>query len=216
MAEAAAVGMRAERREQLLDAADEALRSEGPEVAMDAVARRAGVTKPILYRHFGDRSGLMTAVTRRHADRLVAELRAALHGHASPRERLRVTIDTYLAFLEHDPDLHRAADHLGTAAGGAQGIVDEAQEIVCAEVAADIHRELAPAGLDAATATTWGAAIVGMVRLVGARWLEAPDTTREQLVARLTDLLWRGLRGVGPTPQPPGDLDGPRAPGTPG
>lgn len=190
--------VRSARRDQLLDAADDALRSEGPEVAMDAVARRAGVTKPILYRHFGDRSGLMVAVTRRHADRLVTELRAALRGEASPRQRLRVTIDTYLRFLERDPGLHRAAVRLGALATGPQGVFDEAQEIVCAEVAADIHRELAPTGLDEDTAGTWGAAIVGMVRLVGARWLEEPDATRDQLADRLTDLLWQGLRGVVP------------------
>ena len=188
---------RGERREGLLDAADQALRAEGPEVAMEAVAARAGVTKPILYRHFGDRGGLMAAVTRRHADRLVAELRAALHGEASPHQRLRVTIDTYLAFLERDPELHRTAVRLDAVAGGPAGVVDEAQELVCAEVAAVIHRELAPAGCDPAVAATWGTGVVGMVRLVGARWLEAPDATREQLVDRLTDLLWKGLRGVG-------------------
>ena len=197
--------LRAERREALLDAADEALRSEGGEVSMDSVAARAGVTKPILYRHFGDRHGLMVAVTRRHADRLVARLREALRGQASPRERVRVTIDTYLAFLERDPDLHRAAVGLGALARGPQSVIDEAQELVCAEVAADIHGELAPAGLDEATADTWGAAIVGMVRMVGTRWLEdlgQGQTTRQELTDRLTDLLWQGLRGVVPAPDP--------------
>jgi AcrR family transcriptional regulator len=195
--------LRAERREALLDAADDALRSEGSEVSMDSVAARAGVTKPILYRHFGDRHGLMVAVTRRHADRLVTRLREALHGQASPRQRLRVTIDTYLAFLERDPDLHRAAVGLGALASGPQGVIDEAQELVCAEVAADIHRELAPAGIDEATADTFGAAIVGMVRMVGTRWLEELEqrqTTRQELTDRLTDLLWQGLRGVVPAP----------------
>lgn len=210
-AEGLASRVRTERRDQLLDAADDALRSEGPEVPMEVVARRAGVTKPILYRHFGDRNGLMVAVTHRHADRLVAELRAALHGESSPRQRLRVTVGTYLAFLERDPDLHRATVRLGALASGPQGVFDEAQEIICAEVTADIHRELAPTGLDAATAGTWGAAIVGMVRLVGARWLEEPDATREQLVDRLTALLWQGLRGLDPGPdRATADETGPR------
>ncbi len=198
--EGSAGRVRADRRETLLDATDEALRSEGPEVSMDSVAARAGVTKPILYRHFGDRHGLMVAVTRRHADQLVARLREALHGQTSPRQRLRVTIDTYLAFLEGDPELHRAAVRLDAQASGPQGVFDEAQELLCAEVATDIRRELAPAGLDEATANTWGAAIVGMVRLVGTRWLEEPDSTREELTDRLTDLLWQGLRGVAPAP----------------
>jgi AcrR family transcriptional regulator len=187
---------RSERREALLDAADAALREDGPEVAMETVAARAGVTKPILYRHFGDRAGLMTAVARRHAEWLVASIREALAGQAEPRERIRVTIDTYLGFLEGDPDLHRAAARLGVFANGPHGVLDEAQAVICAEVETTIRAELTAAGLDATPAGTWGTAIVGMTRLVGARWLEEPGATRAQLADHLTDLVWRGFRGI--------------------
>lgn len=187
---------RSRRREQLLDAADDALRAEGPDVSMEAVAARAGVTKPILYRHFGDRGGLMAAVTRRHAERLVDELRLALTVTAEQRERILVTIDTYLAFLERDPDLHRAAARSGSQANGPRGALDEAQEVICAEVEANIREGLLDAGLDPAPAATWGPAVVGMARLVGSRWLDAPETPRLELAERLTELLWSGFHGI--------------------
>ncbi|HEU4481075.1 MAG TPA: helix-turn-helix domain-containing protein, partial [Actinomycetota bacterium] len=53
---------RTRRRIELLEAADRALRREGPLVSMNAIAAEAGVTKPILYRHFGDKGGLYQAI----------------------------------------------------------------------------------------------------------------------------------------------------------
>ena len=51
------------RREQLLNAADRVVQREGPGASMNAIAAEAGITKPILYRHFGDRNGLIGALT---------------------------------------------------------------------------------------------------------------------------------------------------------
>ena len=44
---------------------------------MAAVAAEAGITKPVLYRHFGDKGGLVAALTDRHTGRLLAVLQAA-------------------------------------------------------------------------------------------------------------------------------------------
>jgi AcrR family transcriptional regulator len=205
---------RARRRASLLDAADRAVRSHGPEVSMDAVAGEAGITKPVLYRHFGDREGLFAAVAARHAQRLVDELRAALAAEDHPRERIRTTMDTYLGFLERDPELHRFATRVvraeRAAAGASDGPsvtvgpavtertpMDDALGAVCEQVTAAVRRELAGAGLDPAPARTWGEGMVGMVQLVGTRWLDDGERpSREELVQRLTDLLWSGLHGI--------------------
>jgi AcrR family transcriptional regulator len=210
---------RARRRASLLDAADRAVRSHGPDVSMDAVASEAGITKPVLYRHFGDRGGLFSAVAARHAQRLVDELRSALAAEDHPRERIRTTMDTYLGFLERDPELHRFATRVvraeratGPSAGpgpcdGPDGPagpaapertpMDDALGAVCEQVTAAVRRELAGAGLDPAPARTWGEGMVGMVQLVGTRWLDDGERpSREELVQRLTDLLWSGLHGI--------------------
>ena len=65
---------RAARREQLLDAADRAVARSGAATSMAAVAAEAGITKPVLYRHFGDKGGLVAALTARHTARLLAVL----------------------------------------------------------------------------------------------------------------------------------------------
>jgi AcrR family transcriptional regulator len=192
---------RAERREALLDAADRAVRSHGPDVSMDAVACEAGITKPVLYRHFGDREGLLAAVASRHAQRLVAELRTALAAQEHPRERIRTTMDTYLSFLDRDPELHRFATRVAppdrAAAGSGRTPMDDALGAVCDQVAEAVRRELTGAELDPTPARTWGEGMVGMVQLVGDRWLDDPERpSRAEVVRRLTDLLWSGLRGI--------------------
>ena len=113
-----AEGDRAARRNELLDAAVVVIRRAGPGASMDAMAAEAGITKPILYRHFTDRAGLVTAVADRFADALTTELDAALLSNQGPRDVLVQTIDAYLAFVERDPSLYRFVVQ-GVAAGTA-------------------------------------------------------------------------------------------------
>ncbi|MBR7674846.1 helix-turn-helix transcriptional regulator, partial [Streptomyces daliensis] len=72
------------RRRELLEAADRVVLRDGPGASMNAIAAEAGITKPILYRHFGDKGGLYRALAVRHTDALLDALRAALD---APRER---------------------------------------------------------------------------------------------------------------------------------
>src|SRR5512135_2304476 len=66
------------RRRQLLAAADRVVRRRGPDASMDEIAAEAGVTKPILYRHFGDKDGLYAALTERYLRMLYHDAEATL------------------------------------------------------------------------------------------------------------------------------------------
>lgn len=171
---------------------------------MEALAAEAGITKPVLYRHFVDRGGLLDAVAERHARRLTDELRTALAEQRHPRERIRSVMATYLAFLERDPHLHRFVTRVAPSERlGARSAIDDAMTVVCDQVVGAVARELTGARLDPEPARTWGVGMVGMVQLVGDRWLDARDVPREVLLERLTDLLWHGFRGIvlrGPDP----------------
>ena len=83
------------RREALLDAADRIVQRDGPAASMATIAAEAGITKPILYRHFGDKNGLYAALTDRHTERLLVALRAALEVPGTRRERVERTVDAY-------------------------------------------------------------------------------------------------------------------------
>src|SRR5690242_7488416 len=95
------------RRRELLEAADRVVLRDGPQASMNAIAAEAGITKPILYRHFGDKGGLYAALAKRHTDALLDSLRAALDAPADRRERVEATLDTYLAAIEARPHVYR-------------------------------------------------------------------------------------------------------------
>src|SRR3954453_16937188 len=89
-----------DRRSQLLAAADRVVQRDGSAASMNLIAAEAGITKPILYRHFGDKGGLYRALAARHIDQLLARLRAALSTRGGLRARTRATFDAYLASVE--------------------------------------------------------------------------------------------------------------------
>jgi AcrR family transcriptional regulator len=176
-------------REQLLHAADIVVQREGPAASMAAMAAEAGVTKPILYRHFGDKGGLYAALAERHIERLLASLTSALAQGATPQDRVRRTVDVYLEALEADPQVYRflvqseeAAPVRGQVRGFVRLLQEQLRQGICAELG------LPPGDVRAAV---WAAGIVGMVQAAGDWWLDTGRALeRDELSAQLTSLLW--------------------------
>lgn len=176
---------RAARREELLDAADRIVRRDGPAAAMTTIAAEAGITKPILYRHFGDKSGLYAALADRYTGRLLEDLQAALEAGRTRRDRVARTVDAYLAAIEREPQVYRFLVHSDEAAP-AQSQVRSFTRRLSALLAAGIAAEV---GGPPQRAGAWGHGIVGMVQSAGDWWLDTRGCTREELVVELTDLL---------------------------
>lgn len=181
---------RAARRESYLDAAIAVITDEGPTASMEAIAHASGVSKPILYRHFGDREGLIAALADRLIGGLVARLGEVLAGGQTPRGLLHDAIDAYVATIEDDPSLYRFLTNRVPARGATlSSLVDQ----VAAVIAQSLAEGLRGAGLDTAPARPWSYGIVGMVHLAGDDWVARPAIPRAELVGDLTSLLWDGL-----------------------
>ncbi|WP_111766095.1 TetR family transcriptional regulator [Nakamurella deserti] len=198
---------RRRRREELVDATLAAVARHGADVGMDEIAAAAGTSKTVVYRHFADRAELYLAVSRRVADDLVPRLRRAVADTAGPREMMAAAVDTYLAFVEADPELYRFVVH-GVPSGriGRSGPTSETDPIgslsdaVGHQVAALIGTALRRAGRGTDAAEPWGHALVGLVRSTADWWLRTGrPLPRATLTAQLTDLAWSGLGGVIPT-----------------
>ncbi|MEU3001418.1 TetR family transcriptional regulator [Streptomyces sp. NPDC006995] len=198
------------RRRELLEAADRVVLRDGPHASMNAIAAEAGITKPILYRHFGDKGGLYRALAKRHTDALLSALRAALDAPAERRARVGSTLDTYLAAIEARPQVYRflmhpddsAADAADAAPSGDQGfdvgrhsapllrrLGEELGQVIVERV------DLGPEAEQ--TARIWGHGIVGMMHAAGDWWLADRPCSRERLVRTLADLLWGRLAEAG-------------------
>jgi AcrR family transcriptional regulator len=190
------------RRRELLEAADRVVLREGPRASMNAIAAEAGITKPILYRHFGDKGGLYRALAGRHTDALLAGLRAALDAPAERRERVEATLDTYLAAIEARPQVYRFLMHPSEDSRGAEtgfGIGPHSAPLLRRmgeELARVVHErvDLGPDG--GRLARVWGHGIVGMMHAAGDWWLGERPCTRAELVRSLADLLWGRLAAV--------------------
>ena len=186
------------RRGELLAAADEVLRADGPGASMSTIAARAGVTKPILYKHFGDKGGLYQALAERYLHMVLEHVRAALAAEKDPRTRIRNTIDAYLAFIEREREvyaflMHRAVGERTEAQVTVAGFIKDLGN----EIAVILGEELRAADMDSGAAEPWAHGMVGMVYLAGDRWLEHRTMPRERLVDYLTDLLWSGFSQLG-------------------
>lgn len=201
-----------ERRRELLEAADRVVLRDGPGASMNAIAAEAGITKPILYRHFGDKGGLYRALAVRHTDALLAALRAALDAPAERRARVEATLDTYLAAIEARPQVYRflmhPADdqHEGSPSEQGFDVGRHAAPLLrrLGEELAQVIAERVDLGPDGAEkARVWGHGIVGMMHAAGDWWLRDRPCPREQLVSHLTDLLWGRLADAGDRPGGP-------------
>ena len=190
------------RRDELLDAAVDAIRRHGPQVSMEDLARSAGVTKPILYRHFGHRDGLTAALATRFADGLQATLLDAMGSGTDARETLVKTIDAYLSFVERDPEVYRFLVRRLSADPEADGELSVGNFLrqVGNQVAVVVGEQMRAAKVDSGGAEPLAHGIVGMVHAAGDWWLERQTMPRERVVQYVVDLLWGGMAtGLGLT-----------------
>jgi AcrR family transcriptional regulator len=186
------------RREQLVDAALAAVSKHGAGVGMDEIATEAGTSKTVVYRHFADRSELYVAVCARVADHLTAKLREAMRSSPDPRQMVAAAVDTYLAFIEADPELYRfVVQRPLLDRPVASDPISSLSDLVGEQAAALVAVALEQAGRDPAAAGPWGHGLVGLVRSAADWWLQADrPMPRGDLAAHLTDLAWAGLSGV--------------------
>lgn len=194
----AGVVQRNERRHQLLDAADTVVRRLGAAASMDDIALEAGITKPILYRHFGDKGGLSQALAERYVGQLMRELEKTFARSPGAASGLASAIDTYVRFVERNASayrflMNRAIDERLEAHTAIRQFIRR----LASELASGLREQLERAGLEAGGAEAWAHGIVGMVQLATDWWLEERPFPRSKLVEYLVQILWGGFAGMG-------------------
>ena len=99
---------RDERRAQLLSAALEVFTAAGyHSAAMDEIADRANVSKPVLYQHFPSKLELYLAVLDLHIDSLVFAIQKAIAEHRSNADRVKATVEAYFGFIDSEGEAFR-------------------------------------------------------------------------------------------------------------
>ena len=185
------------RREQLVDATIAAVGRHGAAVGMEEIATAAGTSKTVVYRHFADRTELHVAVCARVAASLTARLREAIDSTSEPRQMVAAAVETYVAFLEADPELYRFVVQAPDRPADSDPI-GNLSHLVGDQAAALVAVALERAGRDPAAAPPWGHGLVGLVRSAADWWVRADrPMPRAELAAHLTELAWAGLSAIG-------------------
>ena len=191
---------RSARRTQLLGAAQEVFVAQGyHQAAMDDIAGRAGVSKPVLYQHFPSKLELYLALLDQAAESLVAKVRLALESSTDNRTRVAASVRAYFDFVDGE----------GAAGAGAFRLVFESdlrndpavRERVermtqgCIDAIADTIAH--DTGYRAEEAQLLSIGLAGLME-VGARWwLSSPDRIpKERAIELLFGLAWRGISGA--------------------
>jgi AcrR family transcriptional regulator len=178
-----------ERRVELLDAALRVIRRDGDRVAMEDIATEAGISRPILYRHFGDANGLYSAVARRFNDDLTAKL-LSFEGAGSGRALLHRQVVTFLSLVADDPNVYRflVRRRPDRPRSGSH------RSDLSRTIAARTVDYLTGAGWERPTAVVAADLMVGGLEATADRWLDEPVGSYEEVADLVTDLAWSGWR----------------------
>ena len=188
-----------ERREQLLDIGRALFASKGFDgTSVEEIADKAGVSKPVVYEHFGGKEGLYAVVVDREVRRLLDRITASLQGN-HPRELLEQAAGALLDYVEKDTDGFRilvrdspVASSSGTFASLISDIATQVEHVLAGEFKSR--------GYDPKLAGLYSQALVGMVALTGQWWLDARKPKRDEVAAHLVNLAWNGLSNLEPRP----------------
>lgn len=188
----------AERRRQLLDAALRAFATEGfAGTSMNRIAEAAGVTKPVLYQHFGSKRELFGEVLVDVGARLADAILEATAAATTPRGQVAGGFEAYFGFMADNRDAFFVLFGAGTARDEEFARIVRRFEADMAETIADLivieglkpdHRRLLAQG------------IVGIAEVTARNWLRSVDGPLDPsptaLAAQVSTLAWSGLRGI--------------------
>lgn len=186
---------RTARREQLLEAAREVFVSQGYHAAaMDEIADRAGVSKPVLYQHFPGKMELYLALLEQHAEGLVGTVRGALESTEDNKQRVAATFSAFFEFVSGEGEAFRLLfeSDLRNVPAVRTRLEQTLQQ--CAEMISQVIQE--DTDIPSEAAHLLGMGLVGMAEVSARYWLgqqgAIPKDAAEEMMARLA---WRGISG---------------------
>lgn len=186
---------RSARRKQLLAAAQQVFVANGYHAAaMDDIAERAGVSKPVLYQHFPGKLELYLALLDAQADALGAAVQEALAATDDNRQRIHGVLAAYFGFVDRTDDDGAFRLIFETDLGNEPAVRDRVEAVAQKTMQAVADTVAGDTGLDRAAAELLSTALTGAAQ-VAARWWLASDRPLSQAdaIRLLEALLWRGI-----------------------
>lgn len=186
---------RSARRAQLLVAARDVFAAQGYHAAaMDDIAEKAGVSKPVLYQHFPGKLELYRALLTTYAEELVDRVEQAIGTTSDNQQRVEAAVAAYFDFVADEGRSYRLVFESDLrsepeAAAVVESALNRCIEAVTAVVSSD-------AGLDRDRARLLAVGLVGLSQVGAQFWLDSDKSVpRDEAVALMSSLAWRGIAG---------------------
>lgn len=191
----------AERREQLIEVSRALFADHGFEgTSVEEIAASAGVSKPVVYEHFGGKEGVYAVVVDRENRRLHEAIRAALTTPgARSRELLERGALALLDYIDECPDGFRILSRdssLTQPSGSFASILSD----IASQVEDILAGQFKRLGHDPQFAGLYAQALVGLVAQTGHRWLDHREPAKDVVARHLVNLAWNGMAHLQPSP----------------
>ena len=184
-----------QRREQLLEIGRSLFAERGFDAtSVEEIAAKAGVSKPVVYEHFGGKEGLYAVVVDREMRTLLDMVTSALTG-GHPRELLEQAAFALLDYVENYSDGFRILvrdSPVAASTGNFASLISDIATQVEGIMATEFRRR----GYDPEFGAMYSQMLVGMVALTGQWWLDAQSPTKDEVAAHMVNLAWNGLSGL--------------------
>ncbi|NNE18110.1 MAG: TetR/AcrR family transcriptional regulator [Myxococcales bacterium] len=182
-----------ERRAQLIDIGRSAFAEQGYEgTSVEEIAKRAKVSKPIVYEHFGGKEGLYAVIVDREMSYVERRIIEAISS-GSPRERVERASLAFLNYVRDHPDGFAVLSQdspLTSSPGTMSSLLNDMADRV-----GDVFvLALQDAGYDTKAAPIYANALIGMITFVGKWWTEHREPQVEEVAKYISALAWMGLR----------------------
>jgi len=184
---------RSARRKQLLAAAQQIFVAQGYHAAaMDDIAERAGVSKPVLYQHFPGKLELYLALLDTHCDAIIAKVRQAMTATPDNKERVKGAVRAYFDFVDHESEAFRLVFESDLRNDPA--VRERVERVEQGSIAAVTDTVVSDTGLSRAQGELLASGLVGAAGQSAQFWLaHGRRTPKEEAEALVAALIWRGI-----------------------
>jgi AcrR family transcriptional regulator len=185
---------REQRARQLVAVADVVFAERGvASSSMEEIAERAGVTKPVLYDHFGSKDGLLAAVVLRAGEELAAATLQAVDAATGPQDALASGLRAYFTFIDRRRAswlslLTEAGVPGSAAAASLETVRDRQAELIAQLLSVDVP------GCDLLRARLYAQVVVGACERLATR--SGPDASVDTLTQHVMDVIWGGFGAI--------------------
>jgi AcrR family transcriptional regulator len=189
-----------ERREQLLDIGRRLFAERGLDgTSIEEIAAKAGVSKPVVYEHFGGKEGLYAVVVDREVERFLSMATDLLSGEDT-MEKFEAAAVGLLRYIEDNSDGFRILvrdSHPASGSGTFASLISD----IAGQVEYILADVLKARGYDPKLAPMYAQMLVGMVAFAGQWSLDVRRPKLEEMAAHLVNLAWNGLSHLDPKPK---------------